>query len=306
MVDISVVNISAVNLNLFVAFDALLSERNVTRAAKRLGLTQSAVSNALRQLRVVLGDPLFVRRSAGVEPTPRALALAEPVRRGLAAFGAALAPAVFEPAAAERTFVVAASDYVEMVLLPPLLKRLAKEAPRVRLDIVAWGLHEVPPSLARGEVDLMIGYYGRLPPAHREQPLFREAYVGLVRRGHPTIGPRPSLRAWTSVPHVLVSQRPGSTTGVDKALAARGLSREVGVRVSHFLLVPSIVARTDFVASLSRRIAEPQARALGLVTFRPPIRLPESTVGQVWHDRLEADPGHGWLRGVVADVCKGV
>lgn len=306
MLDINVVNISAVNLNLFVTFDALLAERNVTRAARRLGLTQSAVSNALRQLRLLLDDPLFLRRSAGIEPTPRALALAEPVRRGLAAFGAALAPPVFDASTADRSFVLAASDYVELVLLPPLLRRLGEEAPNVKIEVVPWGLHEVPPGLARGEVDLMIGFYGRLPPAHREASLFTETYVGIARRGHPTVGRKPSARAWTSVPHVLVSHRPGSTTGVDRALAARGLSRRVGARVSHFLIVPSIVARTDFVALLSRRVAEPQAKALGLVTFAPPVRLPKSTIGHVWHDRLDADPGHVWLRGVIEDVCRSV
>jgi DNA-binding transcriptional LysR family regulator len=302
MVDIIVVNISGVNLNLFVTFDALLAERNVTRAARRLGLTQSAVSNALRQLRELTGDPLFLRRSAGMEPTPRALALGEPVRRGLAAFGAALAPSVFEPSTADRTFVLAASDYVELVLLPPLLRRLRGEAPNVRIEVVPWGLHEVPSGLSRGEVDLMIGYYGRVPPGHREARLFTETFLGIVRRRHPTVGRKPSVRAWTSVPHVLVSQRPGSTTSVDRALAARGLSRQVGARVSHFLIVPSIVAETDFVALLSRRVAEPQAKALGLVTFEPPLALPKSTVGQVWHDRLDADPGHAWLRRVIEEV----
>lgn len=306
MLVISFVNISSTNLNLFVAFDALLEERNVTRAARRLGLTQSAVSNALRQLRVVFDDPLFIRRAQGVEPTARALAVAEPIRRGLLAFGSALAPAIFDPKTAERTFALATSDYVELVLLPPLLRRLAVEAPKVRIDVLPWGLHEVPPALARGEADLMLGYYAKLPPGHREEPLFHEEYVGIVRRGHPTVSSRPSLRAWASVPHVLVSQQRAASaqvTGIDRALAAKGLTRKVGVRVSHFLIVPSIVARTDMVASLSKRIAEPQAKALRLVTFRPPLALPKSTVGQVWHDSVDADPGHAWLRRVVREVA---
>lgn len=303
MADIRDVNISAVNLNLFVAFDALLAERNVTRAARRLGLTQSAVSNALRQLRLLFEDPLFTRRPAGVEPTARALALAEPVRRGLAAFGAALAPAVFDPATAERTFTVLASDYVELVLLPPLLRRLEREAPSIRLEVVPWGLHEVPVALARGEADLMIGYFGRVPAAHREARLFTEEYVGLARRGHPTVGRRPSVRAWAAAGHVVVSQKPGSRTGVDRALAERGLSRRVGARVSHFLIVPAVVARTDLVAVLSRRVAEPFAKAYGLVTFRPPLTLPKSTVGLAWHERQDADGGHRWLRQVVSEVA---
>ncbi len=303
MIDISAVNIAAVNLNLFVAFEALLAERNVTRAAQRLGVTQSAVSNALKQLRLLFDDPLFVRRSAGVEPTPRALALAGPVSRGLGALGEALAPARFDPASASRTFVVAASDYVALVLLPPLLARLEDDAPGIRLEIVPWGLHEVPPALARGEADLMIGFYGRLPPAHHDARLFSEEFTCIARRNHPRIRGKVSVKAWASVPHVVVSERPGSTSGVDRALAARGFSRRIGVRVSHFSVVPQIVARTDFVAALSRRVAEPAAKALRLFTFPPPLPLGTSHVRQVWHDRLDADPGHRWLRSVVAEVA---
>lgn len=299
-------NIRAVNLNHLVTFDALLAERSVTRAAKRVGVTQSAVSSALRQLRVTFDDPLFVRRANGVEPTARALALAEPIARGLAAFEAALAPATFVPKSAERTFVVAASDYVELVLLPPLLRRLAREAPRVRLEMVPWGLHEVPPALARGEVDLMLGYYGRLPAAHRHEIVFEESFICIARRGHPKLGKRPTLAAWLATPHVVVSQKPGSTSSVDRAVAALGKSRTIGVRVSHFSVVPHVVASTDFTAALSRRIAEPAARALGLVTFAPPLALPKGRLGQVWHDRLDADPGHAWLRGVVAEVARSI
>lgn len=303
MIDITKVNITGVNLNLFLVLDALLAERNVTRAAKRLGVTQSAVSNALRQLRAVFDDPLFLRRAAGVEPTPRALALAPAVRRGLAALGETLAAPEFDPARAERRFVVATSDYVELVLLPALLSRLAKEAPRVRIEVVPWGLHEVPDLLARGDADLMIGYYGRVPAGHRDARLFSEVFTCIVRKGHPTIRGRPTAKVWASVPHVVVSQRPGSTSSVDRALAARGLSRTVGARVSHFSIVPYVVARTDFVAALSRRVAEPAARTLGLRTFAPPVVLGTSYVGQVWHDRLDADPGHRWLRGVIAEVA---
>ncbi|CAN5881834.1 LysR family transcriptional regulator [soil metagenome] len=299
-------NIASVNLNHLVAFDALLGERSVTRAARRLGVTQSAMSNALRQLRLMFDDPLFLRRSSGIEPTARALALAAPIRRGLAALDAALAPAEFDPGTSERTFVIATSDYVELVLLPPLLRRLSRDAPRLRVEMVPWGLHDVPDSLARGEVDSMLGYYGRVPAGHHDQPLFTEEFLCLARRRHPTLGRRPTLRAWTGVPHVVVSQKPGSAASVDRALAARGLTRTIGVRVSHFSIVPQVVAETDFTAALSRRIAEPAARALGLATFAPPIALAKSTVGQVWHDRLDADAGHRWLRSTIADVAKRV
>lgn len=304
MIDIDSMNIASVNLNHLVAFDALLAERSVTRAARRLGVTQSAMSNALRQLRLMFDDPLFLRRATGIDPTPRALAIAEPVRRGLAAFGAALSPAEFDPRTADRTFVVAASDYVELVLLPPLLRRLSAEAPGIRLEMVPWGLHEVPPSVERGEVDLMLGYYSRVPAGHHEELLFEEEFSCLARKKHPTLSRKPTLKAWVSVPHVVVSQKPGSKSGVDRALAARGVSRTIGVRVSHFSIVPQVVAETDFTAALSRRIAEPAARALGLVVFEPPLALAKSHVGQVWHERLDADVGHQWLRALIRNVAK--
>jgi DNA-binding transcriptional LysR family regulator len=303
MVDIDSVNIHTVNLNHLVTFDALLAERNVTRAARRVGVTQSAVSSALRQLRATFDDPLFVRRATGVEPTARALALADPIARGLAAFAAALSPATFQPKTAKRTFVVAASDYVEIVLLPALLRRLAREAPGVRLEMVPWGLHEVPVALARGEADLMLGYYGRVPTGHRQQLIFDEEFLCIARRRHPTLGKRPTLTAWLSTPHVVVSQKPDSTSGVDRALAARGLQRTVAIRVSHFSVVAHVVSKTDFTAALSRRIAEPAARALRLMTFAPPIPLGKGRIGQVWHDRLDADAGHCWLRGRIAEIA---
>jgi DNA-binding transcriptional LysR family regulator len=303
------VNITSVNLNLFVAFDALLAEGSVTRAARRVGVTQSALSNALRQLRALFGDPLFLRGAHGGTPTPRALELAGPVQQGQAALGTALAPRSFEPATAQRRFVLAASDYVEYVLLPPLLRRLAREAPGVHIDVLPWGKHEVPGSLALGDADLMIGFYGRVPLQHHEELLFEEDYVCIARRGHPRIGARLTQRAWTETPHVVVSERPGSRGGVDRALAAHGLTRTVAVRVSHFLIVPHVVAQTDFVAALSRRILlptppDPRRRSLvrGLGVFAPPVPLPRARIGQVWHDRLHHDPGHRWLRGVLRAV----
>jgi DNA-binding transcriptional LysR family regulator len=135
-----------VNLNLLVAFQALLDEHSVTRAAKRMGVTQPAMSNTLAQLRQLFDDPLFRRTPRGLEPTARALELAEPVRRGLALLGVALSAPAFDPRTAERRFVIAASDYVELVLLPPLTRALERVAPNVGVEVRPWGLHEVPPA----------------------------------------------------------------------------------------------------------------------------------------------------------------
>ena len=296
-------NISGVNLNLLVAFDALFEELSVTRAARRAGVTQPAMSNTLAQLRALFGDTLFVRHRTGLTPTARAHELAEPIRKGLRLLESALTGPRFDPNTSERRFVVAASDYVELVLLPALLRRIAHEAPQVRLALRPWGLHEAPPELARGETDLMLGFYGQLPPHHYEQPLFDDEYVCVVRRRHPTVKGKLTLAKYLRLSHVLVSAHADGMGSVDRALLARGLQRTIGARVSHFLTVPVLVAQTDFVAALDRRVAEVFAGPLGLELFPPPLKLPKGTIGQVWHEQQHADPGHRWLRALIADVA---
>lgn len=288
-------NISGVNLNLLVAFDALLAERHVTRAARRLGVTQSALSNSLRQLRELFDDPLLLRAPRGMVPTPRALALGPEVREGLARLEAALGDHPFNPTTLDRRFVVAASDLLQMAVLPELGTLLAREAPGVRLDVRGWARHSVPGWLASGEVDLALGYFDHIPPRHRHSVLFEEPYACIVRQGHPRVRKRLSLETWVSIPHVVVSEEPDAgPTQVDLVLAERGLSRVVALRVSHFLVVPKIVASTDFSAAIDRRVA--LAFDLPLRVFTPPLPLPAGHVAMVWHERTESDPALSWLR----------
>lgn len=297
-------NIAATNLNLFVAFQALFEERNVTRAAQRSGVTQPAMSNSLAQLRRLFDDPLFRRTARGLDPTPRAIELADPVRQGLRLLGSTLEPPSFNPRLSDRTFVIAASDYAEFVLLPHLMQKLHRDAPKVSLQIIPWGFLQVPPLLARGDADLMLGFYNGLPKHHVEEELFDEDYVCIVRRNHPRVNKRLSLKTYLDLEHVLVSQVKNSLGSVDRALAARGLERRIAARVSHTLMVPTLIARTDLVAAVSRRIADAFAEPLGLQTFNPPLPLPRGTVGQVWHEQVDTDPGHRWLRGVVRMVAQ--
>jgi DNA-binding transcriptional LysR family regulator len=298
------VDIRAVNLNLLAAFDALLEERSVTRAASKMGVTQSAMSSSLAQLRLLFDDPLFRRTPRGIEPTPRATELGEPIRRGLGLFERALTPRSFEPRSESRVFVLATSDYVEFVLLPPLLQRLSREAPGVRLEVRPWGLQHVPKTLHTGEVDLMIGFYDEIPTHHAETLLFDERYVCIARKGHPGLGRKPTVASWLAQKHVLVSQQ-GNTQGtVDKALAARGLKRTIGARVSHFLLVPTLVAQTDLVAAVNARVATAFAESLELRVFAPPLPLPKGRVGQVWHEQLEHDPAQRWFRQLIVEECR--
>lgn len=300
-------NISTVNLNLLLVLDALLVERHVSRAARRLGLSQPAVSNALGQLRTLFGDPLLVRTSGRMIATERALALAQPVAAALAAVQDVLAgPAAFDPARAERRFVIAATDFVEFVLLPRLLGRVGREAPGVRLQIVGWPHHRVPPTLETGDVDLMIGFFPDVPPHHFDTPLFRDEFVCIVRKNHPRVGARLTLKRYAELQHVLVTSESTGPGVVDIELAKRGLQRSVGLRISHFLMVPSVIAATDMVAAVGRRVAEAAARSLPLRILPPPLPLPRGTIGQVWHERTHTSPAHAWLRGVVEAIAQGV
>jgi DNA-binding transcriptional LysR family regulator len=271
-------NINAVNLNLLASFEALFEEQSVTSAARRSGVTQPAMSNTLGQLRKLFDDPLFLRQRTGLVPTPRAKQLIEPIRQGLRLLSSALAEPGFEPRTSTRRFVIMASDYVELVLLPALLRRLARQAPGVVLQVRPWSLHEAPPELARGEADLMLGFYGKLPPHHHEQRLFDDEYVCVVRRRHPLVKTKLTL-------------------------AAMGKKRTIGARVSHFLSVPVLVSQTDLVAALDRRVAQVFARPLGLKLFPPPLALPKGSIGQVWHEQQTRDPALSWLRSTIAEVA---
>jgi DNA-binding transcriptional LysR family regulator len=298
-------NIAGLNLNLLPVLDALLAERSVSRAGARLGLSQPAVSNALAQLRSLLKDPLLVRQRGGMVPTERALALAGPLRAALAAIESGLAPpAPFDPARTQARFTIVTNDFVAFVLLRPLLARTAREAPGMHLQIRAWQEHRVPPDLERGEADLMLGFHPTLPPAHRQEPLFDDGFLWVARQGHPRINGRLPLSQYVKEKHVLVSHQPDARGAYDELLSARGLSRDVVLRVSHFLLVPFVLVSTDYVTALSELVARPFAQILPLQLIKPAIEPPRATVQMVWHDRTDASPSHAWLRSVIMEISR--
>jgi DNA-binding transcriptional LysR family regulator len=288
--------------NLLVALDALLRERNVTRAARRMGLTQSAMSHVLGRLRAHFADPLLVRAGRGLAPTALALALAEPVHDAVAAMRRLLAaPAAFDPAAAQRVFRVALTDGVGHLLLPALLARLAREAPGVRVQALAVAGTEPAERLAAGTLDLAITFFDTLPPSLRRHDLYTDRYAVLLRRGHPAAR-RLDPATYASLRHIQIGGSAAADSKLDQRLREQGVRREVALAVPQFLLVPGVVARTDLAATLSRRLALAFAREHALVVRPLPVPLPAFAISQVWHERHEDDPAHRWWRGQVARV----
>lgn len=284
------------DLSLLVVLLVLLEERSVTRAAKRLGRSQPAISRALARLRDQLDDPLFVREGSELRPTARAEALAEPIGRALAALDAeVLAPARFDPATDRRELRVVAADFAEAMLLPGPLAVLAQEAPGIDVVLVASATGWSMAQTLREGVHLALSPLSGEDAQVRSVAVGREDFVCLLRAGHPAADAL-DLATYAALPHLLVA--PGGTPGgaVDKALERHGLGRRVAVRTRHFLTAPELVARTDLVATLPRRFAEAQAARLGLVVRPPPLEVPGFDMRVAWHERWQHDPGHRWIR----------
>ncbi|MDY7227832.1 LysR family transcriptional regulator [Hyalangium rubrum] len=295
------VDLSSVNLNLLVALDALLTEGSVTRAATRLGVTQSALSHTLRQLREVFGDALLIRGRGGMVLTPRAQQLAAPIRRGLLELQRALREEpVFEPRTTAHRFSIAARDYFAFVLLPPLLELLGREAPRVDLDLRPVDERRTPERLESGEVDLIIGAFVGEAPALRQQRLFQEEFACVVRAQHPEVKRRLEFEQYLRLPHLLISTSGEGEGVVDRELTKIGRSRRIALRVPYFLAAPLVIVRSELVLTAPRRMVEKFASAWPLQVLKPPLALPAFSAFQVWHERYDDDPAHRWLRGMVA------
>ncbi|GAB4202130.1 MAG: LysR family transcriptional regulator [Sandaracinaceae bacterium] len=293
----------ALEFDLLRVFDQLHRERHLSRAARQLGLSQPATSRALARLREVFGDPLFVRAPRGILPTPRAEQLAPEVRELLQRASALVRPPDLDPRTLARDFVIAGVDFLEGDLLPRLARVLADEAPRAALTSRPLGA-DVGEALASGRVDLAIGVPSTLPPDAMTTHLFDDAFVCVVRDGHPSVRRTLSLTRFAALSHVLISPRGEPGSPVDTALEAQGLRRRIAVRTHTFLSAPLIVAQTDLVLTGPRRVLVPMAAALGLRLLPPPLPLRSFPVHMAWHPRVQNDPVHAWLRGLVRRSVK--
>jgi DNA-binding transcriptional LysR family regulator len=302
-------NLRSVDLNLLVVFDALMAERNVTRAAARNGLSQPAVSKALTRLRHLFGDPLFVRRDRRMEPTPRAIELSGPIHGALTNISRTLArPQLFDPAEICATVTVAMLDFYQVSLLPALIRKLRREAPGLHLQLKASDRFSQYESLEAGDIDLAIGPSSPMRDTLRSLPLWSDRLITLMAADN-RAAKGLTLETFAAAPHVVDSghvhiSREGQVTSVvDSILAASGLRREIAVVLPSSSSIPFVVAATDLIATLPGRAVSDLAPAKNVLLVPAPFPAVKVSPHLLWHVRTESQPLQVWLRSLVAEIA---
>ena len=298
-------NLRSLDLNLLLVFDAVMRERNVTRAAERVGLSQPALSNALPRLRGHLKDELFVRSPEGMRPTPRALDLAGPIREALASLEHALDPIQFDPAVSTRTIRIATNDYVAAVLMPRVMVALTQQAPGVDVRLTPLGgrLYEV---LDAQEVDFGCTAVSDLPDRFDARQIVEDSYVVLMRAPHALAERTMTVSEFAGATHVLVTPRGDPRGFIDQALAARGLTRRLGLTVNQFVAALPIVAATDMIVTMPKQAADLYGLTFGLVQRPCPLPAPRdmTVVSLVWNRRLAKHPALQWFADLMTDAVR--
>jgi DNA-binding transcriptional LysR family regulator len=296
------------DLNLLVAFDLLMEEKNVSRAAERMFVTQSAMSHTLQRLRQQLDDPLLVKTPAGMKPTDRALSLVNPVKAVLRDVKRLIrAPEEFDPSRSRRRFVIAATDYIDLLVLPPLVERIALAAPGIDIHVKRTEAPFPEADLEHNDIDVVLGFDAVLkPPAYLSKTkLFDDHMACVIGREH-SVGENGqlTLEEYVSCKHMLIS-RTGARVGlIDEWLSERGLTRRIALIVPHFLSAPFIVAKTDMILSLPERIANDFVDLAPLNIVSIPMELPAYDLVMVWHPLHDPDPAHRWLRDQITEICR--
>lgn len=295
-----------IDLNLLAAFDALMTERNVTRAATQVGVSQPAMSAALSRLRKQFGDRLFLRGSTGLLPTPRAWELAEPISQALRQIEATLVTKPpFVASEAALTINLGLSDYPAFVLLPALLAAVAQHAPGLQINVHAFSDRDHAVDLLdAGTIDAAVGVL----PTHQERriltrPILRDEFVTIVASDHPAARRGMSLETFLALPHVLVSPEGHRHGLVDQALAQQGKQRTLALSLPHMFAVPAIVERSGMTATVMRRVALNSSAGRKLALFPPPIALPEIVFHLIWHRRNDGNLAQQWFRGLIEAIA---
>lgn len=295
-------NLSDVNIKLLMMFDEIYRTRSVSRTAEQLGMSQPTISIGLNKLRAHYGDPLFVRTTSGMEPTPHAQHLALGVRRTLDLLSQTLgAKLSFSPRDSQRTFRMGLTDATQMVMLPPLLQRIKAEAPHV--SIVALRVNEdTLRSLESGEADFLVGYLPNVSGHFYEQTLLMRDFVCIASASHPRIRGGISMKEFNAEHHVVTTASGSGLRHAEMVLENRKVRRRVKVHVPDLTSVGPIVAQSEMIATVPRPVGEMFARQVPVKVHEHPVRLPTYPVKLHWHERYQLDPGNQWMRRIVAEL----
>ena len=291
-----------IDLRVLAIVSELNRTRSVSQAAENLELSQSTVSMSLAKLRRHFNDPLFVRTSAGMEPTPHATALIELLQKAEGLLQTALDHhVVFDPRSSDRCFNIYSNDIAQLTFMPALMKKLGRIAPNVRVDLRR--ITETTPRLLEsGEADLAVGFLLPMGAGYCQQRLFKERLVCAVRTQHPRIGDTLSLQEFLSETHVAVATAGTGHAILEKALEAKRVRRKIGLSLPSFLGLTPILAALDYIAVLPERLAQHISQTVPIRTYPVPVHVPPYVVVQQWHERYTHDPASHWLRALIAEL----
>jgi DNA-binding transcriptional LysR family regulator len=292
----------SIDIRLLAVFDEIYKTRSVTAAAEALGLGQPAVSVALSKLRHHFGDPLFVRTSSGMEPTPFSEGLVRPVRAVLDALEQVLGHrSEFEPASSDRSFRICMTDISQLALLPKLWKRLRATAPGVRIAVSPLST-DTARMLESGEADLALGFIPQLEAGFYQQLLFRQNFVCMVAADHPRITDALSLAQFEAEDHAVISSSGSAPAIVEREITRQRIKRRVALKIPNFLGAAFVIEHTDLLVTIPQRLGDVLQGRGAFRIFPVPFELPQYEVKQHWHERYHQDEGNRWLRGVVSEL----
>jgi DNA-binding transcriptional LysR family regulator len=289
------------DLNLLMTFNAIYRHQNLSAAAGEMGLTQPAVSAALKRMRLRFGNPLFVRTSHGMQPTPYADNMAPKIGRILDILREVDQPAKFSPQTTEINFKVYVNDVGLMTAMPMVMRRLSDEAPLARLTIVDLRPDEVIDALDSADIDLAVGYFLGMPDWAHQQNLRDTSYVCAVRADHPDIGDTLSLEQFLAAKHAMYWTKGATYSEVEGVLAQLKLTREVKLRVPRLSALPFLIAQSDLIVTIPEDLGTTFSSLINIKLFKPPLPLANFQIRQYWHERLHAEPAYRWLRKVVKE-----
>lgn len=302
------INLAAIDLNLLVAFEALLEQRSVTKAAEELQIGQPAMSAALSRLRVLFEDELFVRLGRQMQPTLKAQTITPGILAALQQIRQTVTSCqTFEPTSSARTFAIGSSDYTSFVLVPPLLEFSHQTAPSINFRMIGFEKDSVGDLLEQGAIDVALGVFPNPPRQTKWTPIFEERFVGIARQGHPAAKHGTmSLETFTHLSHALTTLRRDTTGAIDKALDEQNLERRIALITPHMLILPFAIASSDLVAAVPRHLALRFATICNLTIFELPVKTKPWIVSMLWSALSDRDEANRWLRNSIETISQNV